>query len=378
MPQSTKSTNNTLTLKSIISIATICAVTITTAHIVVSPYTRTDILFAGDLMQHESQLKAARTQQGTYSYSPCYNYIRREVSNADIAIANLETTIGDSRYGGYPSFCAPDSFLYATKGAGFDILLLANNHCLDRGKKGALRTMQMLDSLSITHCGAYRDSTDRATRYPLLVEKEGTKIALLNYTYGLNGIPVPAPLVINLIDKDVIAKDIQRAKELNPHTIIACMHWGDEYVSLPPKRIKELTTWLLEQGVDHIIGNHPHVVQPIEVRKDSTTAERNTVVYSLGNLISGMYARGRDGGILVRMNLTRIYDLCWLSSLKYALTWVARPERDGVENFTILPADTSLVTREISKKKMQEFVDDSRKLFGKHNKGIAEEYTITP
>lgn len=328
-------------------------------------------------MQHESQLKAARTPQGTHSYSPCYDHIRTEVSKADIAIANLETTIGDTRYGGYPSFCAPDSFLHAAKGAGFDILLFANNHCLDRGKKGALRTMQMMDSLNIIHCGVYRDSTDRKARYPLIIEKKGLKLAILNYTYGLNGIPVPAPLVVNLIDKEVMAKDIARAKEEKPHAIIACMHWGDEYVSLPPRHIKELSTWLIEQGVDHIVGNHPHVVQPIEVRKDSTTAKRNAVIYSLGNLISGMYARGRDGGLLVRMNLTRIYDLCLLSSLEYALTWVARPERDGVENFTILPAnDNSLATKAVTKEKMQQFATDCRTLFKKHNKGDVKEFFI--
>ncbi len=366
-----------------IIILLICAVAYATAQIVIQPVERTSILFAGDLMQHESQLNAARRSDGTYSYSACYSYIKDDVSRADIAIANLETTIGGGRYGGYPSFCAPDSFLYAVKDAGFDILLFANNHCLDRGKRGALRTMHMMDSLGITHCGVYRDSTDRKARYPLIVEKNGTKLAILNYTYGLNGIPVPAPLVVNLIDKEMIAKDIEEAKKRKPHAIIACMHWGDEYVPVAPKHIKELSDWLIEKGVDHIIGNHPHVVQPIEVRKDSATAKKSTVVYSLGNLISGMYARGRDGGLLLRMNLIRVYDVCWLSSLKYALTWVARPNRDGVENFTILPADTSLAKTETAKRKMQEFVDDTRKLFKKQNKGEITEYNplsgeITP
>lgn len=358
--------------------AIVCTVTTATAQMVANPFSRTSLLFAGDLMQHESQLNAARTADGRYSFSPCYKYIEKEVKGADIAIANLETTIGSNRFGGYPSFCAPDSFLYAAKGAGFDILLFANNHCLDRGKRGALRTMQMMDSLGIIHCGVYRDSTDRAQRYPLIVERKGTRIAILNYTYGLNGIPVPAPLVVNLIDKEVMAKDIERAKKMKPHCIIACMHWGDEYVSLPPKHIKELAQWLVEQGVDHIIGNHPHVVQPIEVRNDSTTAKRNAIVYSLGNLVSGMYARGRDGGLLARVELTRAYDLCWLSALKYALTWVARPGRDGVTNFTIMPADTSLVHKNAAtREKMQQFIEDSRRLFKKHNRG-AEEYMITP
>ena len=353
-----------------------CAVVATTAQNICNPLSRINILFAGDLMQHQSQLNAAQAGDGLYSYSPCYNHIREEVGRADIAIANLETTIGSRRFGGYPSFCAPDSFLYAAKGAGFDVLLFANNHCLDRGKQGALRTMSMMDSLGVVHCGVYRDSTDRKSRYPLIIEKKGARIALLNYTYGTNGIPVPPPLVVNFIDKEQIKKDIARAKEMKPDAIIACMHWGDEYVSTPPKYIKELAAWLLEEGVDHIVGNHPHVVQPIEMRSDSLTAKRNAVIYSTGNLVSGMYARGRDGGLLVRLGLLKIYDICWLSSLEYALTWVARPERDGYDNFTILPADTSLVKSPTGKSKMQEFIDDTRRLFNRHNRGDVKEFFL--
>ena len=353
-----------------------CAGVATTAQDICNPLSRINILFAGDLMQHQSQLYAAQAGDGLYSYSPCYNHIREEVGRADIAIANLETTIGSRRFGGYPSFCAPDSFLYAAKGAGFDVLLFANNHCLDRGKQGALRTMQMMDSLGVVHCGVYRDSSDRKSRYPLIIEKKGARIALLNYTYGTNGIPVPPPLVVNFIDKEQIKKDIARAKEMKPDAIIACMHWGDEYVSTPPKYIKELAAWLLEEGVDHIVGNHPHVVQPIEMRSDSLTAKRNAVIYSTGNLVSGMYARGRDGGLLVRMGLLKIYDICWLSSLEYALTWVARPERDGYGNFTILPADTSLVKSPTGKSKMQEFIDDTRRLFNRHNRGDVKEFFL--
>lgn len=353
-----------------------CVAAIAASQNITNPLSRITILFAGDLMQHQSQLNAARTANGQFSYSPCYNHIREEVSAADLAIANLETTIGSKRFGGYPSFCAPDSFLYAAKGAGFDVLLFANNHCLDRGKQGALRTMQMMDSLGIVHCGVYRDSCDRAQRYPLLIEKRGVKIAILNYTYGTNGIPVPAPLIVNLIDKATIAKDIERAKAMNPDAIIACMHWGDEYVSTPPKHIKQLADWLLQQGVHHIVGNHPHVVQPMEMRCDTLTAKRSAVIYSTGNLVSGMYARGRDGGLLVRMGLLKIYDICWLSSLEYGLTWVARPERDGYNNFTILPADTSLVKRSEGRNKMQQFINDTRSLFKRHNKGDIKEFKI--
>lgn len=341
------------------------------------PFARFSLLFAGDLMQHQSQLDAARCPDGTYSYSPCYDYIRKDVSDADIAVANLETTLGAKGFSGYPAFCAPDSFLYAAKGAGFDVMLFANNHCLDRGAKGALRTMQMMDSLGIKHCGVYRDSLDRASRYPLMLEVKGSRIALLNYTYDTNGIAVPAPIIVNLIDKEVIKADIKRAQEFSADVIIACMHWGDEFVSLPPKRVKELADWLLQQGVDHVIGGHPHVLQPMEVRGDSEHVIRHAVVYSLGNLVSGMFARGRDGGALVRMDMYRCGMLTQLQSLSYGLVWVARPNRDGVKNFTILPAaNPPQISNAVTKTKLSEFLSDSRKLFLDHNRGGVEEYRI--
>ena len=361
-------------VKSIIVTIIICAVATVTAQIVTPPWSKIEILFAGDLMQHESQLNAARTADKRYSYSPCYDYIRREISNADIAIANLETTIGTGNYGGYPSFCAPDSFLYAAKGTGFDILLFANNHCLDRGKRGALHTLHMLDSLGITHCGVYRDSADRKQRYPLIVEKKGTRIAILNYTYGLNGIPVPPPLVVNLIDEKVIAKDIAEAKKHKPHTIIACMHWGDEYVSLPPQRIKELADWLLEQGVDHIIGNHPHVIQPIELRFNKERCNYNTVVYSTGNLLSNMSLRRTDGGVIIGMELTKILNYTRVSSLGYMLTWIAPKKDDGTRDFTIYPAATTVIEcNQRAKEKLQLFLNDSHALFENYNKGDIKE-----
>jgi poly-gamma-glutamate synthesis protein (capsule biosynthesis protein) len=340
----------------------------------VAHLSRLDILFAGDLMQHESQLNAARQSDGTYSYSPCYGKIKSYIGDADIAIANLETTIAGKPYGGYPMFCAPDSFLYAARDAGFDIMLLANNHCLDRGRRGALRTLAMLDSLKIEHIGVYRDSTDRARRHPYILEEKGMRIALLNYTYGTNGIPVPAPLIVNLIDKPTMERDIAAARNMRPDAIIVCIHWGEEFTHQTSKQQRELTDWLLAQGVDHIIGNHPHVIQPFELRREANSLARHAVVYSLGNLISGMYARGRDGGALVTLKMQKFGGTTRLLRMKYLLTWVARPMRDGVKNFEIWPAATApqnipAVTRE----KINEFLDDSRKLLESEETYVEEE-----
>ncbi len=364
--------------RTLITVLLLAAVTNIAAQTVAQHFSRLELLFAGDLMQHESQLNAARQPDGTYSYSPCYRHIKEYVSKANVAIANLETTIAGKPYGGYPLFCAPDSFLYAARDAGFDIMLLANNHCLDRGKRGLLRTLEKLDSLNIAHCGVFRDSIDREKRYPYIIEKNNMRIALLNYTYGTNGIPISAPIIVNLIDKEIIKRDIKKAHSLHPDAIIACMHWGDEFTHTPSKEQEQLTDWMLAQGVDHIIGNHPHVLQPMEVRRDSLSPARHAVIYSLGNLVSGMYARGRDGGALVTLNMQKFCGTTRLMQLKYLLTWVARPGRDGVKNFEIWPAATPpQKPLPETDAKLKEFIDDSRKILKSDNFCIKED-TLRP
>ena len=342
-----------------------------------TPVQDIELLFAGDIMQHETQLNMARQKNGEYSYSYCFRHISPLVKAADISVANLETTIGKSGYSGYPSFCAPDSFLYAVKDAGFKVLLFANNHCMDKGKRGAMHTLDMLDSLQIAHCGVYRNTKEREERYPLIIEEKGVRVAILNYTYSTNGREIPSPMVVNLIDKEKIACDIQAAKEMCPDAIIACMHWGDEYVSLPPARIKELSNWLIEQGVDHIIGNHPHVIQPMEIRESQTTPDRHVVAYSTGNLVSNMSLRRTDGGIMIAMKLRKILNYTRPFGVRYLLTWIAPKANDGRRDFTIYPASTTeMIGWDFAEQKRRLFINDSRSLFEKHNKGEITEMHI--
>ena len=192
------------------------------------------LLFVGDLMQHQGQINAARTAKG-YDYSTCFEYVKEEIGRADFAIANLEVTLGGKPYKGYPAFSAPDEYLTAIHDAGFNVLVTANNHSLDRGKAGLERTIQLIDTLKIPHAGTYVNAEAREKQYPLLLEKNGFRIALLNYTYGTNGIPVTPPNIVNYIDTMIIAKDIEASKALQPDAIIACMHWGIEYQSLRTK-----------------------------------------------------------------------------------------------------------------------------------------------
>ena len=335
---------------------------------------RLTLLFAGDLMQHQAQINAARTSTG-YDYSDCFKFVKEEINRADIAIANLEVTLGGKPYRGYPAFSAPDEYLFAIRDAGFDVLITANNHCLDKGKKGLERTLLMLDSLQIPHAGTYVNTESREQQYPLLLEKNGFRIALLNYTYGTNGIKVISPNVVNYIDKAVMAQDIEAARAQHPDALIACMHWGDEYQSLHNKEQKNLTDWLLQQGVTHIIGSHPHVVQPMELRTDSITGNKHVVVYSLGNFISNMSARHTDGGLLFKLELEKD-SVTRVANCGYSLVWTSRPVLSRKKNHILYPinypADSLSVTE---RNHLKIFINDAQSLFRKHNKGI-KEYTF--
>ena len=231
---------------------------------------------------------------------------------------------------------------------------------------------ELWDSLKIPHAGTYLNAEERENKYPLLLEKKGFRIAILNYTYGTNGIPVTPPNIVNYTDTTIISKDIEASKTMNPDAIIACMHWGIEYQSLPDKEQKFLTDWLLRKGVNHIIGCHPHVVQPIEVREDSLTNGKHLVVYSLGNYISNMSARRTDGGLMVKMELVKD-STTRLNHCEYSLVWTARPAQSGKKNHQLLPINFPTDSISVNaRNSLRIFANDARSLFSKHNRGIKE------
>lgn len=340
--------------------------------VILSAQERVTLLFVGDLMQHDEQIKAARIAGG-YDYSDCFKHVKNEIQKADIAIGNLEVTMGGRPYKGYPSFSAPDEFLYAIQEAGFDVLLTANNHCLDRGKKGLQRTVHLLDSLQIPFAGTYLNDEERQRRYPLLVEKKGFRLVFLAYTYDTNGLRPVAPNKVNYIDKEQIKQDILTARQMQPDAIIACMHWGVEYRSLPETAEKEMADWLIKQGVDHVIGSHPHVLQPMEVRRDESTPEKHVVVYSLGNFISNMSKRKTDGGAMVKLELKKLWGITRLEHCEYSLVWTSRPTLSKKKNFELYPS--SFLMKSIQNeeyKRFSLFLQDARDLYDRYNKGIKE------
>ena len=284
------------------------------------------IYFAGDIMQHEAQLKAALRADGTYDYTGCFTQVTPEIEAADIAVCNFETTLGGVPYSGYPQFCSPDELAAAVRDAGFDIFLTANNHCLDRRTRGLVRTLDVLDSLGIPHLGTYRDLAERDSLYPYIIERNSMRIALLNYTYATNGIPVAAPCIVNYIDTTQIKTDVIRARQLHADCIIACMHWGTEYRLEPDKSQKTLEEWLYSIGVDHIIGGHPHVVQPVRTLPHRYHAGSSLTVWSLGNYISNMSAPHTFQGLAVTTRLIKIGNITKLRGYDIHPNRTVRPD----------------------------------------------------
>lgn len=303
------------------------------------------LLFAGDLMQHTAQINAALQPDGSYDYNECFERMHDEIERANVAIANFETTLSGHPYKGYPCFRAPDAFLQAVKDAGFDILLTANNHCLDGGKAGLERTIRIMDSLQVSHLGTYVTSEERDSTYPFLLERNGFRIVLLNFTYGTNGIRVKEPNIVNGIDTTQISQDLKKALQLSPDVIIALPHWGLEHMTSPSTKQKQLAKWLFDHGVDHIIGGHPHAPQPIELSPD----KHHLIAWSLGNYIDHMIRYSANTGYMIRMEFTKRNDSTQLTDWRCLPYWVSHPSDNNYShNFRVMPLNEpdSLLTKD--------------------------------
>ena len=347
----------------------------------IAPDTTISLLFMGDIMQHQGQIEAAWYDSlHTYSYDSCFKFVAPLIRQSDIAMANLEVTLGGKPYTGYPQFSAPDQIVPALQRAGIDILGDANNHSCDRGKKGIERTLHILDSLNFTHLGTYVDSASRANTYPLIVHKNGFKLALLNYTYGTNGIPIPKPTIVNLIDTLQMKADLRRAKDSLPDQTIVFIHWGDEYQSHPNQFQQDVARICFQQGADIIIGMHSHVIQKIERTRFPDSLGREVfIAYSLGNYISNQRDRLKDGGLMVAITLTKTHNRTRISSCGYYLSWVYTPIENGTKRFYILPLSQfeqqPRLLDTLSYQKMMLYAADSRKLMKAETKGVSE-YTF--
>lgn len=303
------------------------------------------LLFTGDIMGHTPQIRAAEIKKNkSYDYKPSFEYIAPIIRAADIAIGNLEVTLpGRPPYTGYPTFKSPDDLAVDLKWAGFDVLVTANNHSNDSGKKGVLHTIETLKNLGFQQTGTFKNKAERDLFYPLILNKNGIKIALLNYTYGTNDIPTTPPTIVNTINWYTIKKDLQKAKKRNPDCIIVMVHWGDEYQLIENKEQRKLADWLANQGVHVVVGAHPHVVQPI-IEKEVKTEEnkqvhQSLIAYSLGNFVSNQDKKNTDGGILLEIDIAKNIqqDSTYINDAHFIPVWRYIQKTNQNDIYRILP-----------------------------------------
>ena len=257
------------------------------------------IRMVGDILLHEAVTESGLKSDGSYNFDHLFANVKSEIEEADIALVNQEVILGGSEMGlsGYPAFNGPFEVGDAIADAGFDIVLHATNHALDRGSRAVINC-----------CNFWRTShpevsfigiSDSAEKNNIVIkEAKDIKIAFINYTYGTNGIPLPDGYTnaVTYLDAETIRSDTAYAKE-NADFVVVCPHWGTEYTHEADSNQKYWTQLFLECGVDLVIGTHPHVTEPIEVLEQN--GHTMTVYYSIGNFVNSTAQAG--AGIADRM-----------------------------------------------------------------------------
>ena len=288
--------------------------------------TSVSLVMVGDNLIHSSIYTDANRLAGgganQYDFKPIIEYIKEKVQNYDLAYYNQETVLGGSALGvsDYPTFNSPQEAGDAMLDAGFNIVSLATNHTMDRGEKAVLASLEYWkehedEALAV---GAYSSEEER--NKVQIREKNGIKYAMLSYTYGTNGIPVPKgkdylvnvwPTNLNINDpnrdkeyqayKEQVKKDIEAVRD-QVDVLLVAMHWGVEYTHNPTEYEKDSAKFLAENGVNIVIGAHPHVIQPVEWIDDTL------VIYSLGNFVSAQLQDqnyNKMVGLTTSVNITK-------------------------------------------------------------------------
>ena len=279
----------------------------------------------GDLLIHGRVYDQARTETG-FDFMPMVTEVKDYLTDIDIATANQETMIGGESFGlsTYPSFNSPQEVGDMVSELGIDIVTLANNHTLDRGEDVIYSALDYWDELGVLYTGAYRDEADQTEIR--VIEENNISVSFLAYTYGTNGIPVPEgkDYIINLIDQEQIARDVEKAKEISD-VVVMHLHFGDEYMRMPNTFQQELVQYVVDLGVDIVFGHHPHVLQPVEWIERETENDA-FVIYSLGNFLSGQDQLYRQiGGLMeltIEKEITSSEEKITLSSPRFLPTYV--------------------------------------------------------
>jgi len=293
-------------------------------------------------MCHSVQYDYARVDKDSFDFNPVYREVKKYFYESDFVFGNLETvTAGKSKgYSGYPFFNTPDEYITALYNTGFDLLTTSNNHSLDKGESGVLRTIEQINKNGLLYNGTFTSQEDRDLFR--VVDIKGIKIAFLAYTYGTNGNPIPKgkPYLINLIDFDLIKSDIEKTRKTGADVVLVHYHFGEEYKREPVSYQKEVVQKTISSGADIIIGGHPHVLQPVQFFKTKEgRIDTGFVAYSLGNFFSNQRWRYSDAGIILNIEIAKNLKstAIYISDVSYIPTWVYKGQTNNGNEYVILP-----------------------------------------
>ncbi|WP_235498729.1 CapA family protein [Arthrobacter sp. Leaf234] len=283
-----------------------------------------DVVVSGDLLVHpqlwdQAAVDAAVTGKGALDFEPLLAGQRPYLATADLAICHLETPVAgpDGPFSGYPQFNVPPQILTAAADVGYDACTSASNHSIDAGTEGLLRTLAALDAAGLEHTGSYATEEDAAK--VLILDQPEARVAVIEATYGLNGLVPDQPWRVDMLDADVMIAKARAARAAGADVVLGAVHAGDEYVPTPNAQQVEIAHALADSGeFDLLYGHHAHTVQPIEKYNGTW------IVYGLGNGVtelSPVYDVNNEG-ITVRASFSRddagawsVSDLVWLPSL---------------------------------------------------------------
>ncbi len=312
--------------------------------------TEGELVAVGDIMMHGSQIKSGyHAQTKTYHYDSFFTDVQPILSQGDWVIGNLETTLAGAaaKYTGYPRFNAPETLADAIKQAGFNILTTANNHSLDRGEAGVLKTLDTVRDRGLEPVGT--NASLEESQKILISTKNDISMAILAYTYGTNGIPIPngKDYLVALMNEPQMIADIAEAEQLGVDIITVALHFGTEYQRQPSQSQKQLVQKLIAAGADIILGSHPHVVQPyeiFEISERSGEKRKAVAIYSMGNFISNQRGGYKDLGVIFKIKIQKNFpdQTSEIMKVDAIPTWVHRYWENNKYQFRILPIEATV------------------------------------
>lgn len=306
----------------------------------------------GDVMLHTGQIDWSRkaAPDGEFEFGPYFERLRQDLEDADLSVANMEFTLAGEPYTGYPAFSAPDAYADYVASMGVDVFLTANNHILDKGLRGADRTLRRYRDMSssgsyrrLEYTGSGLDSADFAAVNPLFIPVRGMLVAIVNFTYGTNMRQSEGyPRILRQSDTTYIRDALHAARDRGADLIVAMPHWGVEYVHTHNRQQEALARFLAAEGADVIVGAHPHFVQDMQVLDGGVS-----VYYSLGNAVSNMSAKETQVELMLTLRLVRHKDgTTELLTPEHSWLWCSRPGqfKDG---YCVLKIDETTSDRSL-------------------------------